>query len=82
MWAKHPAIARRWTEEGNGKVDSQFKPKSGVTTSNNAPVGTAGNPAATDASSRGGKAMRGKALTKEKSGAIERRMKNLQKGKK
>lgn len=78
MWARHPDIARKWTEEGKGKVDNQFKPKSGTTVSNNAPVGTAGNPALTDASSKG---QRGN-MTKGKSGAIERRIKNLQKGKK
>lgn len=58
-------------------MNQQFK-SSGTTVSNNAPVGTAGNPAITDASSKGN---RGK-MTKEKSGAIERRIKNLQKGKK
>lgn len=58
-------------------MDNQFKPKSGTTVSNNAPVGAAGNPAVTDASSR-----RGKPMAKAKSDAIERRMKNLQKGKK
>lgn len=78
MYAKHPDIARRWSKEGKGNVDKQTH----GTVSNNAPVGTAGNPAKTDASSIAAFKGRGKPMDKNRSAAIERRMKNLQKGKK
>lgn len=68
LWSQHPDIARRWTEEGKGKMYGT-PPKSGKggTVANNSPVGTAGQP------------MRKHAKMDEKRfGAIGRRLSKLQ----
>lgn len=47
MFAKHPAIARRWVSEGKGNVvvaGNPIKDKPGVSIANNKPIGSAGQP--------------------------------------
>lgn len=87
----HPNIPGGYSsEEARQKAEGKVTQKYGINTqgttvSNNAPVGAAGQPASSDASSQSAKRMppgKGKAMSQERSDAIERRMKNLRKGKK
>jgi hypothetical protein len=54
MFAKHPAIARRWVSEGKGNVvvaGNKITPKPGTSFANNKPIGSAGQPVDDDVKS-------------------------------